>query len=107
MKDLTVYESILLMVILRLEENAYGVTIREEASKIKGRTISYGTIYSYLDQLTRKGYVTKKMGKPTAERGGRKKIFYTLSQGGIKALKSAYNLQSTIWKDAPAVLDKA
>lgn len=105
MEDLTVYESILLMVILRLEENAYGVTIREEASKIKGRTISYGTIYSYLDQLTRKGYVTKKIGKPTAERGGRKKIFYKLSPAGIKALKSAYNLQSTIWKDAPAVLD--
>jgi len=105
MEDLTIYESILLMVILRLEENAYGVTIREEASKIKGRTLSYGTIYSYLDQLTRKGYVTKKVGKPTAERGGRRKIFYKLSPAGIKALKSAYNLQSTIWKDAPAILD--
>ncbi len=105
MKDLTVYESIFLMVILRLEENAYGVTIREETSKIKGRTLSYGTIYSYLDQLTRKGYVTKKIGKPTAERGGRRKIFYKLSPAGIKALKSAYNLQNAIWKDAPKVLD--
>ncbi len=105
MEDLTVYESIFLMVILRLEENAYGVTIREEASKIKGRTLSYGTIYSYLDQLTRKGYVTKKIGKPTTERGGRRKIFYKLSPAGIEALKSAYSLQSTIWKDAPAILD--
>lgn len=105
MEDLTVYESIFLMVILRLEENAYGVTIREEASKIKGRTLSYGTTYSYLDQLTRKGYVTKKIGKPTPERGGRRKIFYKLSPTGIKALKSAYDLQSTIWKDAPEILD--
>lgn len=105
MEDLTVYESIFLMVILRLEENAYGVTIREEASKIKGRTLSYGTIYSYLDQLTRKGYVTKKIGKPTAERGGRRKIYYKLSPAGIEALKSAYSLQNTIWQDAPAILD--
>lgn len=105
MEDLTIYESIFLMVILSLEENAYGVTIREEASKIKGRTLSYGTIYSYLDQLTRKGYVTKKIGKPTAERGGRRKIFYKLSPAGIEALKSAYCLQSTIWKNAPAILD--
>ena len=105
MEDLTVYESIFLMVILRLEENAYGVTIREEASKIKGRNISYGTAYSYLDQLTRKGYVTKKTGKPTAERGGRRKIFYKLTPTGIQALKSAYILQSTIWKDAPTILD--
>jgi PadR family transcriptional regulator PadR len=105
MEDLTIYESIFLIVILRLEENSYGVTIREEASKIKGRTLSYGTTYSYLDQLSRKGYVTKKVGQPTAERGGRRKIFYKLSPSGIKALKSAYNLQSAIWKDAPAILD--
>lgn len=106
MEDLTVYESIFLMVILRLKENAYGVTIREEASKIKGRTLSYGTIYSYLDQLSRKGYVNKTTGSPTAERGGRRKIFYGLSPAGLAALKSAYDLQNTIWKDAPSVLDK-
>jgi DNA-binding PadR family transcriptional regulator len=107
MEDLTLYESIFLMVILRLKDNAYGVTIREETSKIKGRTLSYGTIYSYLDQLTRKGYVIKTVGSPTTERGGRRKIFYTLSPDGLKALKSAYNLQNMIWKDAPSVLDKA
>ena len=105
MEDLTVYESIFLMVILRLEGNAYGVNIREEASKIKGRDVSYGTTYSYLDQLTRKGYLTKKTGKPSAERGGRRKIFYKLSPAGIRALKSAYHLQNTIWKDAPIILD--
>jgi DNA-binding PadR family transcriptional regulator len=106
MEDLTVYESIFLMVILRLKDNAYGVTIREETSKIKGRALSYGTIYSYLDQLTRKGYVIKTIGSPTAERGGRRKIFYRLSPDGLEALKSAYNLQNMIWKDAPSVLDK-
>jgi DNA-binding PadR family transcriptional regulator len=106
MEDLTVYESVFLMVILRLKDNAYGVTIREEASKIKGRTLSYGTIYSYLDQLSRKGYVIKNTGNPTAERGGRRKIFYRLSSDGLAALKAAYNLHNTIWKDAPAVLEK-
>jgi DNA-binding PadR family transcriptional regulator len=106
MEDLTIYETIFLMVILRLGDNAYGVTIREEASKIKGRTLSYGTIYSYLDQLARKGYVTKNIGNPTAERGGRRKIFYRLSPAGKKAMKSAYHLQNTIWKDAKTMLDE-
>ena len=106
MEDLTVYESIFLMVILRLKDNAYGVTIREEASKIKGRTLSYGTIYSYLDQLSRKGYVIKNIGNPTGERGGRRKIFYQVSSEGLEALKAAYDFQNTIWKDAPSVLDK-
>jgi DNA-binding PadR family transcriptional regulator len=106
MEDLTVYESIFLMVILRLKDNAYGVMIRKEASKIKGRTLSYGTIYSYLDQLSRKGYVIKHIGKPTGERGGRRKIFYRVSSEGLAALKAAYQFQSTIWKDAPGMLEK-
>jgi len=104
MKELTLYETIFLMVIYRLEDNAYGVRIREEASKIKHRSLSYGTLYSYLDQLTRKGYVSKHVGSPTAERGGRRKIFYRLSPRGVQALKSAHKLQNMIWDDAPSVL---
>ncbi len=106
MKDLTVYESILLLVILRLKDDAYGVTIKAEISKIKGRSISYGTIYSYLDQLARKGYVIKNIGDPSPERGGRRKIFYRLSHDGIRALKAAYKLQKTVWDDASTLLDK-
>ena len=105
MQDLTVYESIILLAILRLEVNAYGVTIRKEASRIKGRSLSYGTIYSYLDQFSRKGYVKKEVGSPRAERGGRRKIFYTLSAKGVQAMKSAYDLQKKIWRDLPALLD--
>ncbi|MBN1273001.1 MAG: PadR family transcriptional regulator [Candidatus Aminicenantes bacterium] len=105
MEDLSVLESIFLMAILRLKDKAYGVTIREQVSKTKGRLLSYGTIYSYLDQLARKGYVTKKTGQPTAERGGRRKIFYKLTPAGLQSLKLAYQLQGAIWKDAPAILD--
>jgi len=107
MKDLTIYESIFLLAILRLKEEAYGVTIKAEVSKIKGRKISYGTIYSYLDQLSRKDFVIKKIGDPTSERGGRRKIYYTLSVRGIKALKEAHKLQKSIWDDAPSILDQA
>lgn len=106
MRDLTVYESILLLVILRLKENAYGVTIKAETAKIKGRSISYGTIYSYLDQLAQKGYIIKNIGDPSPERGGRRKIFYKLSHDGVKALKAAYKMQKTIWENAATLLDK-
>ncbi len=101
MKDLTLYESIFLLAILRLEKNAYGVAIREEVSKVMQRTISYGTLYSYLDQLFRKGYVTKTVGDPSPERGGRRKIFYKLSKEGRIALKASYKLQKAIWAEAP------
>ena len=97
MKDLTLYESIFLLAILRLDKNAYGVAIREEVSKVMQRMISYGTLYSYLDQIFRKGYVTKSAGDPSSERGGRRKIFYKLTLDGRKALKTSHQLQKAIW----------
>lgn len=101
MKDLTLYESIILLAILKLKDNAYGVTIREKIESITKRSISYGTLYSYLDQIHRKGYVSKSIGKPSPERGGRRKIFYMLNSDGSEALKAAYKLQKVIWAEMP------
>lgn len=101
MKDLTVYESIILLAIWKLEENAYGVTIREKIKNIAQRSISYGTLYSYLDQIHRKGYVSKSIGTPLPERGGRRKIFYKLTPEGVAALKAANRLQKVIWAEIP------
>jgi PadR family transcriptional regulator PadR len=97
MKDLTLNETAVLLSIIRLEENAYGVAIKEEVAKFMQKRISYGTLYSYLDQLFRKGFISKQTGEPTPERGGRRKIFYGITKKGIDALDSAYQLQKSIW----------
>lgn len=101
MKDLTLYESIHLLAILRLEENAYGVTIKQEISEMTNREISYGTLYSYLEQLFKKDLVTKSKGNPKHERGGRSKIYYKVTPPGVRALQTAYTLQKSIWEQAP------
>ncbi len=101
MKDLTLYETIHLLAILRRGDDAYGVTIKEEISEMTKREISYGTLYSYLDQLFKKGLVKKTSGDPTPERGGRRKIYYTISAEGKKALQTAYKLQQSIWQRVP------
>ncbi len=101
MKDLTLYESIHLLAILRLGDDAYGVTIKEEISEMTNREISYGTLYSYLDQLFKKDLVKKHIGNPSHERGGRRKIYYKLTASGLKALQAAYSLQKSIWEKAP------
>ena len=98
MKDLTLNETTVLLAILRLEKEAYGVAIKEDISKFSDKKISYGTLYSYLDQLFRKGFISKSIGGPTPERGGRRKIFYKLTKKGIHALESAYKLQKLIWE---------
>ena len=96
MKDLTLNETALLLAILRLGDGAYGVVIKNDVSQFMRKNISYGTLYSYLDQLFRKGYIAKSIGDPTHERGGRRKIYYKLTGRGISALRSAYRLQTNL-----------
>jgi PadR family transcriptional regulator PadR len=97
MKEITVLEEIILTSIFRLKEEAYGVSIRQKVSEITKKDIIYGTLYNTLDQLLRKGYVRKRLGKPTPQRGGRGKIYYTLTAKGVKALQNARDLHRRIW----------
>lgn len=99
MKELSISESIILLAVLRLKEEAYGVMIKKHLEKTSEKSMSFGTLYSFLDQLSRKGYVSKTTGGATSERGGRSKIYYSLTPEGTKALKEAYRLQTNIWEN--------
>ncbi len=101
MKNLTKSEEILLLTIWKLDDNAYGVPIKEHVSKITGRLWTFGALYVSLDKLAKKGYVTKSKGEPTPERGGRYKIYYRLTQDGKQALQAARELNESLWKDVP------
>jgi PadR family transcriptional regulator PadR len=96
MTDLTLNETVVLLSVLRLKDMAYGVAIREEMAKITGGSVTYGTLYSYLDQLFRKGFLAKHDGEPTPQRGGRRKIYHRLTPQGRLALKEVYEIQKTL-----------
>ena len=98
MNILTLNEQILLLTILKLKENAYGVTIREKVVEMTKKKIVYGTLYNSLDKLVKKGYVITKEGEPTHERGGRRKIYYTLTPEGKVALQKSKELQAALWE---------
>lgn len=97
MADLTKHEEILLIAILNLRDNAYGVHIRRHIKETTGKQWNYGTLYRMLDQLVRKGLLERKEGAPMPEKGGRRKNYYSLAKGGVKALQEAYSLQKTLW----------
>lgn len=97
MADLTKHEEILLISILHLEQNAYGVYIRRYIKETTGKQWNYGTLYRMLEQLVRKGFLERKEGEPMPEKGGRRKNYYTLSKAGVEALNDAYALQKTLW----------
>jgi PadR family transcriptional regulator PadR len=89
--ELSVLEQRVMLAILRLHPNGYGITIQEGLSKDTGKNYSVGSIYTALDRLEDKGFVKSKMGEATAERGGRKKQHFTLTAEGQMALEAAMN----------------
>jgi len=81
------FEQLVLLALLRLDDQAYGVAVHREITRRTGRRTSYGTVYATLARLEAKGFVTARMGEPTAERGGRRKRFFTLLAPGRRALE--------------------
>lgn len=104
MKELTTLEQMILAAIIALKEEAYGVSIRKRVQKMTGKRLMYGTLYNALDQLLRKGYVTKSKGDTSSGRGGRPRIYYALTPDGRSALKTSYDLHRAIWESIPEFL---
>jgi len=104
MDIITRLEEIILIAIWKLKENAYGVSINKEVSKIYGKNYTMGSLYFSLDQLHRKELVNKKSGNPTSERGGRSKIYYSLSEEGKQALIKVSELNKKVWSELSDVV---
>jgi PadR family transcriptional regulator, regulatory protein PadR len=85
------FEQLVLLGVLRLEEDAYGAAIRQEIHERSGRDVSINAVYTTLDRLESKGLLRSWVGEPTAQRGGRRRKFYALRPAGIAALRQAYH----------------
>ena len=97
MKNLTKIEEMLLVAIWHLKEKAYGVKIRQYVSTVVEKELTYGHLYSALNQLVIKKYVNKSVGKTPAQRFGRPRIFYSISPEGVNALKAAMEMNEKLW----------
>ena len=80
------FESLLILAVLRLGKDAYGVTIRQELLDRTGKDVAVGAIYTGMERLKRKGLVESWLGDPTPERGGRAKRFYRVTAKGVAVL---------------------
>jgi PadR family transcriptional regulator, regulatory protein PadR len=85
-------EELVLLALVGLQENAYGVTIRRALVERAGRDVSFSSVYTILERLERKGYVSSRMGDPTPERGGRAKRYYKIRGSGVRALNSSRDM---------------
>ena len=98
MNYLTLNEEVLLLAITSLKDDAYPVSIRDRVIEMTGKKIVYGTLYNSLDYLLKKGYVDSRKGEPTAERGGKSKVYFSLTKEGVAALERTREFHREIWK---------
>jgi len=91
------FEQSVLLAIAHLRLEAYGVTIRREIESRTGRSIAVGALYTALDRLERKGYVSSAMSDPTPERGGRSKRHFRLRAAGATALRQSRDRLARMW----------
>ncbi|MEP5610974.1 MAG: PadR family transcriptional regulator [Cyclobacteriaceae bacterium] len=95
------FQEIVMLSILILDEKAYGVTIQEDLETRMNRKTSRGALQTALTRLEEKGFITSAYGEPTAERGGRRKRYYQVSNKGLETLKEAKELRQDMWKLIP------
>jgi DNA-binding PadR family transcriptional regulator len=96
-------EHLVLLAVLRLGEDAYGVPIRLEIERRAGRSLTVGALYRTLDRLEAKGYVTSRFGDPTPERGGRSRRYFKMRPLGNQALRASREALAAMWKGVELV----
>ena len=96
-------EEIILASVWKLQEDAYGVAISEHITSQTGLNWKFGSIYTPLGRLVKKGLMDAIEGEPTPERGGRRKIYFKLTKEGKKALLEMQRINAAVWFDMPAI----
>jgi len=98
------FEQVVLLAILRLADEAYAVTVRDEIVRCTGRDVSRGSVYITLDRLETKGYLRSRLADPTPERGGRAKRYYALRPRAVEALRESRRALVALWRGLESVL---
>src|SRR5260370_19290073 len=90
-------ELMVLLAVVRLADEAYGVPISKELLMLAGREVALGSIYAALDRLEQKGFVTSSLGDPTPEPGARAKRYFRVTPAGLRALMMTRTALTNLW----------
>jgi len=96
------FEETILLIVGILGDEAYAFKIAEEFEHQLDRSVSIGAVHSTLNRLGEKGFVKSEMGRPTAERGGRRKRIYEITGAGHRALEISRDQKLALWSQFPA-----
>jgi DNA-binding PadR family transcriptional regulator len=99
------FELMLMLALLRLGDDAYGVTIAQELEKHTHREVVIASVYATLERLQERGLVRSRLGESTPERGGRAKRYFHITADGIREVRDARRALTNMWKHLPELTE--
>lgn len=91
----------ILLAVIHLGDEAYGVPISRELEKQRGKEVSVGSVYAALERLEARGLVDATLGEPTPERGGRAKRYFRVTRAGLRQLHDTRRVLTNLWRTLP------
>ena len=95
------FEELILLLIVMLKEDAYGLAIRKALKEHADRTVTIGAVHGTVNRLEKKGLVESSLGGATESRGGRRKRIFTITAAGKKALHRSRDIKVNLWSQIP------
>jgi PadR family transcriptional regulator len=95
------FELMILLAVIHLGDEAYGVPISRELERHRGRDVSVGSVYAALERMEAKGLVASTLGDPTPERGGKAKRYFTVTKAGLRQVHETRRVLSKLWRTLP------
>lgn len=100
------FEQMVLLSVMRLGTDAYGLAIKDELESVAGRSPSSGALYTTLDRMERKGLVESHAGEASSERGGRPRRYVKLTSAGREMLARSRSTLLALWEGLEGALDR-
>jgi PadR family transcriptional regulator PadR len=95
------FELTIILAVIHLGEEAYGVPISRELERLRGKDVSVGSVYAALERLESKGLIASSLGDPTPERGGKAKRYFRITKAGLRQVHETRRTLSKLWKKLP------
>ena len=95
------FELKVMLAIIRIGDDAYGVSISNEIEKITGSGVVLISVYDALARLEEKGLISSHLGEATAARGGKAKRHYRTTARGIRVVRETQRELIKLWKGLP------
>ncbi|HSM03411.1 MAG TPA: helix-turn-helix transcriptional regulator [Longimicrobiales bacterium] len=100
------FEQMVLLSVLRLGDDAYGLAVKDELEGVAGRSPSSGSLYTTIERLERKGLLASRAGESSSERGGRPRRYLEVTPEGTEALSMSRGRLLALWDGIEGALER-